>query len=177
MTQQKANWSFVHQSQLIADERSGLAGEALELFRPAANEKDRISNRQIELAADRRGTLRTEVFGDGTSSALLALPPEYVSKSRLPLALSPSVHAIAKGARAASGRRYRPHFYRRIRSDQIGKHFEAGAGKMIGDRLQDEWIAQIGLVGTVFTKRLTVRDAGKGPGHRLAVAELLEQTA
>ena len=66
---------------------------------------------------------------------------------------------------------------RRIFCQDIGKNLEAGIPECLTYVLHDDWIAQVGLVATVFAQGLGIGDERKLGCHRLAVGEFLEHAA
>src|SRR5689334_2446 len=165
---------LIHKIELASHPVARLAGEFVELVRPAGGEENRIPDAEIELAANGFAALGPDIAGDRAGTALLALAPEYVSEPRLALTLSPAVHAVAEGAAAALRRRNGPDLHLAILGNHGGEHLEARAGKVLGDIRQLEGIAQIRLVRAIFADRLLVGNARELRRHRPAVGEFLE---
>ena len=84
--------------QFLADPVARIAGELVELLRPAGDEEAGIAHAQAQMGADGIGALGPDVLGDGASSTLLAFAPEDVAEARLALRLRVGVHAVAEGA-------------------------------------------------------------------------------
>src|SRR5690606_27373136 len=118
--------------------------------------EDGVAIPQPKLGPESSSTLFANVLGDGATA--LPVLEEDVAQARLTLALRPGVHPVAEGTADRLGARLvpggnGPYFDLGIDLDLARKDLEAGAGKMLGDRLNFDRIAQVRLVGAVFADR------------------------
>src|SRR5262249_37155619 len=137
-------------------------------------EEHRIADGEAKLLANPFTALDADILRERPRAALLALAPEDVAKPRLTFALRPGIHAVAEGAIAALGRRYRPHLDGRIGRTHAGETLEAGAAEVGGHVLHPDGVAKVWLVGPVAAYRLRIGNPRKLLRHRLCVRKLLE---
>jgi hypothetical protein len=104
------------------------------------------------LRAQPFGALRTNIVRDGSAAKYLAIffDEEDMAKARLPLALSPGIHAVAKCARTPAWRWDRPYRGFGAFFQNAGEHPEAGAAKNLRHILHLDGIAQVRLVGAIL---------------------------
>src|SRR5262249_15923834 len=137
-------------AELGGDLVAGGSRELDEIARFAGNEEHRVADAEPELFAQCAGALRPEILRDRSRAALLAVAPEDIAETGLTLALGPFVHAVAKRAIAALGRRNAPYLDLWIGGDHAGKNLEARATEVRSDVLHPDGVAQIRLVGSVL---------------------------
>ncbi len=89
---------LVDEVQFLAHQRAGITGEAVEFLRTASDEEAGITHIETHLLADRIGAFRSDVFGNWTSTTLLAFAPEDITESGLALRLRPAIHAVTECA-------------------------------------------------------------------------------
>src|ERR1700728_2643078 len=170
---------FVDQAEVFGNLRPRQAGEFEKSLRLAGNKEHSIAVAQSQLSSQLLSSLWTKIVGDRTSphDGGIVGGKKNIAEPRLALTLRPRIHPVAERARPAPLRRDRPH--RRLGAcfKDSGEHLEPGAAKNVGNVLHLDRVAEIRLVGAVLAYRLTVWNARKFLGHRLAAGKFLEYAA
>ena len=163
----------IDQFQFLANAVAGASGKFGKGFGHTGAEKHRIAIFQPQLGSDLFGSFGPDIFGKRASA--FALTEENIAQARLPLALRPTVHAVAKSTATAGFRRNSPHAHARILGNHIGENLEIRAVKRRCHILHFDGDPQVGLVRPVFLHGLGVRNKRKFFRHPLAIAEGLKQ--
>ena len=175
--------AFFDQAQLAAGFVAGLPGELQRRQTLVTGEEAGVTRLQPQLLADGFGTLFADVLGQragALNAAVVGLAPENVAQPGLALLLRPAVHAVTERAGAAALAGHSDDAEILLR-DQLGENLEARAVEMRSDIVEDNRVAQVGLIRAIAGHGVVkgdVRERHRGHGMRAArgVVELGEQT-
>ena len=157
--------ALLDEAKLLADAGAGEASQLRGIGRLAGGKEAAVVGPEAERVEQRSGGRLAMVLGDG--AAEFSALARHIAEAGIALGARPLVHVVEELAAQPRRVRRRDGAHRLAGLDQLGKQAEAGAAEMLADILNDDRVAQIGLVVAVFQHRFRIGNARKGAlGHR-----------
>ena len=144
-------------------------GKAHKIFWHTGTEKYGVAIFKPKLSTYLFSSLRPNIFCNRTRS--FTFSKENITKSGLPLTLSPTVHTITKCPASARFGRNTPDLYLVVFFNHIGKDFKIRTAKGIRNTFHFNRNTQVRLVRTVFPHCFCVRNSRECFSYTLAIAK------
>ncbi len=170
----EAERALLDQVELLGDAGPGEAGELGRLGFLAGGEENAVVGAKAHRVGERVHAFGAVVLGD--RAAPFAALAGRIAEAGEALAPRPFVHVVEEFAALFGGARRRDGADHPALLDDPGEQAEARAAEMLADVVDEQRIAQVGLVAAIFEHRFLVGNARifARRGDRFAVRELLE---
>ena len=155
----KGETIFVCQAQFITNYHARFTSHPFERFRFTAQEECSVTNAKAQLLANGLCALGTNVLGQWPSRlhAFALVAPEDIAHSGQPFFLRKSVHSVTEFSAAALRCRNSTNF-RTLLLQELCENGKTRTGKMLGNHLHFNGVAQIWFIAAIPKGRITIAD-------------------